>query len=155
MKLENLKNEDIKLIQDAILENSVNIIATCQECKGVMPIEAYDKDMEKANRLIYLANILNDSSEYSRMKFYEFKDFGYYALIGAITEEEAIEQYEEIAGEVNEDDGRPIEITKEEAKEKRLNICKDERKKQLAIDEFTRRIHQDKPYLILVDGSLI
>lgn len=154
MKLENLKNEDIKLIQDAILESSVNIIATCQECKSVMSIEAYNKDMEKANKLIYLANVLNDSSEYSEMKFYEFKDFGYYALIGATTEEEAIKHYEEVVGEIDEDDREPIEINKERAKEKLLNVYKDN-KKHAAIDEFTKCIYQDEPYLILMDRSLI
>lgn len=52
------------------------------------------------------------------MKFYEFNDFGYYALIGANTEDEAVKHYEEIVGDIEEDDGTPDEINKGRGKRK-------------------------------------
>ncbi|KOY65497.1 hypothetical protein [Clostridium sporogenes] len=153
MKIENLKSKDIELIKGAMVENSVSVIATCQECKNVMPIDSFCKDMERANRLIYLINVINDVRNYNDMKFYEFNDCGYYALIGAMAEEEAINFYVETIADI-ENDERPIEITKDEAKEKLLKICKDEEKYK-AMEEFAECINQDKPYLILMDTSLL
>lgn len=156
MKFEDLKPEDIKLIKDSMLENSVNLIANCQGCKSSIPIDSFYNDMEMAHRLIYLTNVLNDVRKYADMKFYEFNDFEYYALIGAISEAEAIKYYEEnIAEIIKEDDGEPDEITKDEAKEKLLKICKDEQQKFKEIEEFTECVNQNDPYLILIDGSLI
>lgn len=66
MKFDNLKEEDIKLIKEAMLQNSVTITASCLENKEVMPKEAYEKDMNNANRLIYLVNVLNDVVEYDK-----------------------------------------------------------------------------------------
>ncbi|WP_027639412.1 hypothetical protein [Clostridium cadaveris] len=63
MKFSNLSNEDINLIKNAMLENSVSLVATALECKSVMPIEVYESDMQNADRLIYLVNVLNGVAE--------------------------------------------------------------------------------------------
>lgn len=154
MKFDNLKLEDIKLIKDTMAENAINITITCQECKNIMPIDTFYKNMEVANRLAYLINVLNGVIDYEEMKFFEFDDFGYYALIGALTEEKAIEFYKEEVADIEENDEQPLEITKEKAVEKLLGICKDEQQKHEAVEEFTRSIYEDETYLILIDGSL-
>lgn len=88
------------------------------------------------------------------MRFFEFNKFGYYALIGAKTEEEAINYYESTVADIEEEDGTPDEITREEAKEKLLNICL-ENENEEAIAEFDSFTDSTEPYLILIDGSLL
>lgn len=68
MKFEELCNEDIKLIKDSMLENSVSIIAECQESKSVLSEESFDKEMNRGKRLVYLVNVLNDKKEYDYNK---------------------------------------------------------------------------------------
>lgn len=154
MNFENLKPTDIQLIKDAMLENSVNLIATCQECKNTMPIDTFYTNMENGNRLIYLTNVLNDVEKYNDMKFYEFNDFGYYALIGAATKEVALNFYEETVADIEDDSIEPVEITINKARIKLLNVCEDDKERFTAMEEFAKGINQDKPYLILIDGSL-
>lgn len=91
------------------------------------------------------------------MKFYEFNGskFGYYALIGAESEEKAIKFYAETVGDIEDEDSSPDEITKEQAKNRLLGICKDEQERTKANQEFKECIHQNDPYLILIDGSLL
>lgn len=91
------------------------------------------------------------------MKFYEFSasDCGYYALIGAMSEEEAIEYYTETVGDIEDEDDSPDEITKEEARKKLLNVCKDSDEEDGARKEFNKLTLGTEPYLILIDGSLL
>lgn len=91
------------------------------------------------------------------MKFYEFdsSDFGYYALIGANSEEEAINFYEEQVGDIEDKDICPDEISKEQAKKKLLHICQDNDQETRAKGEFAKYTHGTEPYLILIDGSLL
>jgi len=63
---DNLNKEDIELIKSAMLQNAVTLTSEALECKDVMPIEVYEKDMANSDRLIYLVNVLNDVSEYDR-----------------------------------------------------------------------------------------
>ena len=90
------------------------------------------------------------------MKFYEFNDFGYYALISAKTEEEAIKFYEETVADIYEDeDGEPEEVTKEIALEKILDICKNDYEAENATKEFEEQLKSGEPYIWLIDSSLI
>jgi len=91
------------------------------------------------------------------MKFYEFNDFGYYALIGAESEENAIGFYVETVSDIEEEDKDtfPIEISKEDAKIKLLNVSIDEEEKIRFIKEFDLCTSNTEPYLILIDGSLL
>lgn len=63
-----LSNGDLKLIVNSLMENSVSIIAECEECKKVMGKETYGKEKERANRLVYLANVLDGRKEYKWME---------------------------------------------------------------------------------------
>lgn len=96
-------------------------------------------------------NLLMHESESSKkvnsiMKFYEFtydyNGFGYYALIGAGSQEEAVAYYEKYIANRNKDDATPKEITKEEAREKFINICEIEKDwgKTKINDEYDRKI---------------
>lgn len=91
------------------------------------------------------------------MKFYEFNgsDFGYYALIGAGSKEKAINLYEKVVADVEDENSSPDEITKDQAKNRLLGICKNEYQRIEDEQEFNECIHQDDPYLILIDGSLL
>lgn len=66
MKFDDLKKEDIELIKSAMLENSVTLTSSALGCKEVMPNEVYERDMNNANRLIYLVNVLNDVISYDK-----------------------------------------------------------------------------------------
>lgn len=159
ISFKDLKEEDIQIIKGAVIENSVSVIAECLECKNVMPIDAYYREMERAERQIYLINVLNGIQEYHEMKFYEFDTdrFGYYALIGSSSSDSAIEYYEEVIGELTEEEKEsvPVEISKDDAKNKFLKICKDNQDKHQAIEQFSKSIYKNEPYLILMDGSLL
>ena len=106
------------------------------------------------------------------MKFFEFNDFGYYALIGAASKEEAMNEYEEGVSDLNESDGEPEEITEECAREKLLDVCEKsvpishyasksgmesviQEGKDGALSEFEKNIKNSEPYLILIDSTLI
>lgn len=89
------------------------------------------------------------------MKFYEFNESGYYALIGATTEEVAIEYYGATVSDIEEEDGAPTEVTKAEAKEKLIKACSSNEEKAELVEEFNRCTTTTELYLILIDGSLI
>lgn len=91
------------------------------------------------------------------MKFYEFNNFGYYALIGATKEEKAINYYvETVADILEEEKDEPIELlTIEEVKEKVLLACENEKEKQESLKHFEMMVHSDETWLILIDGSLL
>ncbi|MCT8975512.1 hypothetical protein N4T77_02760 [Clostridium sp. CX1] len=86
------------------------------------------------------------------MKFYEFNDFDYYALIGAESEEDAVKYYRETVADVEEDDGPPSQITKEDARAKLLGGCREDEIE--ALKEFDIYTSRQEPYLVLIDGSL-
>lgn len=87
------------------------------------------------------------------MKFYEFDDCEYYALIGAETEEKAIEFYKEVVADIDEDDGVPSELTEEEVKIKIMVVCEED-KREGSLKKFDKYTREDNPYLILIDGNL-
>lgn len=89
------------------------------------------------------------------MRFFEFNDFEYYALIGANTEEQAIEHYDEFICEVSEDDGTPTELTTEQAKEKLIDACEYEVEKISEIKLFEECLSKDEPCIVLIEGGLI
>jgi len=69
MQFEDLNQEDIKLIKDAMLENSVSVIAECQECRKVISEERYDEEMNRGKRLVYLVNVLNAKKVYDNNQY--------------------------------------------------------------------------------------
>lgn len=87
------------------------------------------------------------------MKFYEFDDCEYYALIGAETEEKAIEFYKEVVADIDEDDGVPSELTEEEVKIKIMVVCEEDKREE-SLKKFDKYTREDNPYLILIDGNL-
>ncbi|EGD47107.1 hypothetical protein Cpap_1499 [Ruminiclostridium papyrosolvens DSM 2782] len=89
------------------------------------------------------------------MKFFDFIDFPYYALICDETEEQAIKFYEEQVCDIEEGNGPPKELTLEEAKEKFLSCCTSEADKQKVLDEFNMLISFKEPTLLLIDGCLV
>lgn len=93
------------------------------------------------------------------MKFYEFSgaDFGYYALIGDKSEEEAIKYYSKIVGDIEDEDAEPIQIMKGTAFSSLLNACKDndEGSRIILTKEFNKLSLGIEPYLVLIDGSLL
>lgn len=98
------------------------------------------------------------------MKFYDFSDYEYYALIGVSENEEypmdaAMDFYETYIGEFDEDEKEiaPNEITKYEAYKSYRKACKDDFKCILdMIKAFQKAIdiQSEKCSLVLVDGSL-
>lgn len=100
------------------------------------------------------------------MKFYEFYEFEYYALIGAEDEDNAMIGYTEVVADIvkDEEDFHPSMISKDEALErfKKGNIqgCKTEEDK---IKDFNNQINNfneyvskgSEPYIVfLIDGCL-
>ena len=47
-----------------MLHDSVSMTSEALECKEVMPIETYERQMSESERLIYLVNVLDDKVEY-------------------------------------------------------------------------------------------
>ncbi|WP_462427235.1 hypothetical protein [Fusobacterium varium] len=92
------------------------------------------------------------------MKFYEFNNYEYYALIGAENESEAIKFYRlNIANIEIEKDESPEEITKEstwnkfkEALENELIFLFEED----MLKDFNYQINNKSPILLLMDKSL-
>lgn len=88
------------------------------------------------------------------MKFYEFEnDFDYYALIAADEVGEAKEFYNECICEFEE--GKPEEITLEQAKEKLFNSCENNRQKREELIAFNVNMLNEKTFLVLIDDSLL
>lgn len=88
------------------------------------------------------------------MKFYEFdEDFELYALIGANDIDSARCLYDDCIDEVLED--YPREINQEEAYNKLLNSCENNRQKRNEILNFRTHMQEDEPFLILIDGDLL
>lgn len=90
------------------------------------------------------------------MKFYEFNNFGYYALIGANTVEEALKEYENTISDICEEDGEPDLITEEKAKEKYCKYAGEDGETYEELGEdFNRLIEREKAHIFLMDGSLL
>lgn len=89
------------------------------------------------------------------MKFYEFNDFAYYALIGAENEGEAIDYYVATVADIENSDGEPLEVPRKKAKDKLLAICRDDNEAKQAEIEFEELTKGLEPYLILIDSSLL
>jgi hypothetical protein len=87
------------------------------------------------------------------MRYFEFKDDEYYALIGATTQELAIVLYTETVSDFMDED-TPIELTLEQAREKMLAVCNDETQRGSAIAALTATTTSSESCLLLSDGSL-
>ena len=63
------------------------------------------------------------------MRFYEFNttDFPYYALIGAVSAEDAEKDYVEEVSDIDNKNAKPVEVTKEYTVEKIKTANSDER----------------------------
>ena len=91
------------------------------------------------------------------MKFYEFNttDFPYYALIGAVSVEDAEKDYVDEIADIDNKDVKPVEVTKEYTIEKIKTANDDENTSDDDfLSEFEESIKTDDPYLILMDGDL-
>jgi hypothetical protein len=88
------------------------------------------------------------------MRFFEFNDFGYYALIGAESEETAIEFFKENVADITENDGVPDEMTTDEVKAKLLKVCEGGEDAE-DVKNFEEIAKSCEPYLFVIDGSLV
>lgn len=66
MKFEELSKEDKELIKRSMLHDSVSMTSEALECKEVMPIETYERQMSESERLIYLVNVLDGKVRYNK-----------------------------------------------------------------------------------------
>lgn len=91
------------------------------------------------------------------MKFYEFNEHEYYALIQAIDEESAYEEYVEfVGGDTVEDiklEGKPTEITALEALLKLGSAISDE-DSEVPVSEVLDILFNTEIPLKLIDGDL-
>ena len=95
------------------------------------------------------------------MRFYEFNDYSYYALIGTNTVEEALEEYRDKVAdmELDEKDLKPDILTEEKAR-KRYCECliaqgEEDKKYEEFEKEFARLMEEEQTHVFLVDYSLI
>lgn len=88
------------------------------------------------------------------MKFFDFINYAYYALICAETEQKAMACYAEYVADIEDGNGPPKELTLDEAREKFLSCCKSEKYKNRSLTEFNRRIKHNEPDVLLIDGCL-
>ncbi|HCL4447098.1 TPA: hypothetical protein N2D16_002703 [Clostridium botulinum] len=101
------------------------------------------------------------------MKFYEFNDLGYYALILAKDDIEAVKGYEEVVADLDEEEKEltPDIITEKEALEKykkgHIEGCYTNKEKEKdfykAINNFKKFAEKstEKYLILLIDGTLI
>lgn len=97
------------------------------------------------------------------MKFYEFNRVEYYALIGANTLEKAVELYEGVVADLEEEDKNEIielvdVLTEEKAKEKYCKALSEE--VTGSYSEFEKDFERNKlisreSCVFLIDGSLL
>jgi len=92
----------------------------------------------------------------NEMKFYEFNDFGYYALIGADSMEDAIKEYVEEVADIEEEDKdeEPNEITRQSAWHKYKEAVESETLFKFESDilkDFEYQINNNKTVLLLID----
>lgn len=93
------------------------------------------------------------------MIFYEFNDFGYYALIGAYTMEDALKEYENVVADIDEEELTPDVLTEKEAKEKYCKCLVEQGEEDKTYEEFGEEFEElknnKKAQLFLIDGSLL
>ena len=93
------------------------------------------------------------------MKFYEFKNFGYYALIGASTIQGALEEYKNIIADFDEKLLRPNEITFKEASNKYCKCLLEEGAENKTYEKFKEDFNKfsqnEEVCIFLIDGSLL
>ena len=90
------------------------------------------------------------------MKYFNFVDYEYYALIGATNVEEAISYYKKTVGELEleDKDKVPEEISKDEAKKLFVDASIHAGNSD-AETEFNNLCNANEPILFLIDGSLL
>lgn len=90
------------------------------------------------------------------MKYYEFaKGLGYYALIGVENVDNAKCLYNESICELEpEEQTEPLEINEQDALNKLLHDCKDNKEKKHEFRYFQYKNQGIEPFLLLVDGDL-
>lgn len=84
------------------------------------------------------------------LKYFEFNNYAYYALICAETEEEATKEYQESVSDIEKNDGPPDEITEAEAQNKYAVVCKGHED----AEDFDIVITAS-PCVLVLDGGLI
>lgn len=93
------------------------------------------------------------------MIFYEFNDFGYYALIGAYTMEDALKEYRNVADDMVEEELTPDVLTEKEAKEKYCKCLIEQEEENKIYEEFGKEFEEfkknKKTHLFLIDGNLL
>lgn len=90
------------------------------------------------------------------MKYFEFNQAEYYALIGAKDIDSAMDYYKETVSDLEESDGFPGEITKTEAMIKLCNACEKAKEDiRFVTQAFKESANKNVPFLVLVDGSLM
>ncbi len=112
--------------------------------------EIYRSEIKQA--IIYLQEQL---SLMSKIKFFEFKNYPYFAMICAETEQEAIKCYQEEVCDIDEENGPPNEITEEDARIKYLSHSKSEHEQELSEGEFEEYLSDSKPCVLLIDSCLV
>ncbi|MFR1708943.1 MAG: hypothetical protein ACLSV2_08595 [Clostridium sp.] len=91
------------------------------------------------------------------MKFYEFRNYEYYALIGADSKEDAIKEYERKIADIMEDEKekKPVELTEKQVKNKYINALRNESEsKEKVLKDFEVCRGEYNPCLLLIDGCL-
>lgn len=89
------------------------------------------------------------------MKYFDFIEFPYYALIGAETQEAAFDFYKEQVCDIDIDSNAvPVELTEEQAKEKYFSIAKNDEQRRVLISNFEEYISDPEPFILLIDGCL-
>lgn len=85
------------------------------------------------------------------MRFFEFNNFPYYALIGAEAQEDSMKCYKEEVSGFDEDSGVPDEITEAEARQKFDFSGAEEPDLHQSFDETIKF----SPAVILIDSELV
>lgn len=140
---------------------------TCQKCQnraigngeGKLVIEDYYFFRScKCGWFIKVNENGLDIRERISLKFYEFNDYEYYALIGAVTKEKAIEEYKRcISSDESENCLEPDEISKDEAIGTILESHKENTpvSKEMVIELIKSDLIAWYAYIFLVDSDLI
>lgn len=90
------------------------------------------------------------------MKFYEFNDCEYYALICAKSEDDAMTHYEEVVSDLEESDLAPNELTEEKVREKiAKNLGDNSSEYKESIKFLEDGIKNEITSVILIDSTLI
>lgn len=98
----------------------------------------------------------NYISDEFHKKFFNFGEgFPYFAMICAETEEQAIKCYVDEVCDSDEENGKPEELTFDEARNRYLKLAESAEDKQKALKEFNLYTSYDEPTTLLIDGCLV